>query len=160
DSAYGYVTHAVAVGPTRGDYRSAYAWGTLALRVDERVGDRKLRAKVHQQFNAHVTLWRRPLASCIAHAQEAARSGVAYGDFAYAGYGAMSESWAALLTCRDLGRFVRDMLPNLAFLQRIRMDGMSALLGVTLGWARALQGQTAAPLSLSGEGWDEDAFVR
>src|SRR5206468_4180874 len=31
DSAYGYVTHAIMVGPIRRDYRSAYEWGTLAL---------------------------------------------------------------------------------------------------------------------------------
>lgn len=60
DSAYGYVTHAITVGPLRGDYEAAYEWGALALAVNERFSDRTLRAKVLQQFSAHVTLWRRP----------------------------------------------------------------------------------------------------
>ena len=49
ESAYGYVTHAITVGPVRGDYESAYRFGRLALSVNERLNDRKRRAKVHQQ---------------------------------------------------------------------------------------------------------------
>src|SRR5262249_42175969 len=97
DSAYGYVTHAITVGPLRGDYRSAYEWGALALAVNDLFTDQSRRAKIHQQFNAHVTLWRRPLATCIPHAREACRSGLENGDFAYAGYGAFTESWPAFL---------------------------------------------------------------
>ena len=160
DSAYGYVTHAIAVGPTRGDYRSAYEWGTLALRVNERFDDQKLRAKVHQQFNAHVTLWRRPLATCAEHAREACRSGLQNGDFTYAGYGAFTESWPAFLTSRDLERFVRDLTPNLALLERIRTTGLAAAHRLMLSWARALQGCTDAPRSLSHAGFSEEAFVR
>src|SRR5262249_31589370 len=48
ESAYGFATHTVTVGPIRGDYDSAYAWGELALRVNERFNDQKGRAKIHQ----------------------------------------------------------------------------------------------------------------
>ncbi len=158
DSAYGYVTHAITVGPLRGDYRSAYEWGALALAVNERFGDQKRRAKIHQQFNAHVTLWRRPLATCIPHAQEACRSGLQTGDFTYAGYGAFTESWPAFLTSRDLERFVRDFSPTLAVLRRIHTMGLHDAHGVMLNWARALQGRTEAPLSLSDKNLREDAY--
>ncbi len=158
DSAYGYVTHAITVGPLRGDYRSAYEWGALALAVNERFGDQKRRAKIHQQFNAHVTLWRRPLSTCIPHAQEACRSGLQTGDFIYAGYGAFTESWPAFLTSRDLERFVRDFSPTLAVLRRIRTMGLHDAHGVMLNWARALQGRTETPLSLSDESLREEAY--
>src|SRR5262249_62221059 len=39
ESAYGYVTHAITVGPARADYESAYAFGRLASRVKERFND-------------------------------------------------------------------------------------------------------------------------
>jgi hypothetical protein len=45
DSAYGYVTHAITVGPIRRDYRAAYEWGRLALAVNERCHDAKGRAR-------------------------------------------------------------------------------------------------------------------
>ncbi|MGH8772942.1 MAG: hypothetical protein ACREV2_17465, partial [Burkholderiales bacterium] len=63
ESAYGYVTHAITVGPVRGDYQTAYEFGLLALRVNERLNDSTQRAKIHQQFHAHVNLWRKPMQS-------------------------------------------------------------------------------------------------
>jgi hypothetical protein len=48
------------------------------------------------------------------------------GDFTYAGYGAFTESWPAFLTSRDLEKFVRDLTPNLALLERIRTTWLAA----------------------------------
>ena len=129
DSAYGYVTHAIMVGPIRRDYRSAYEWGTLALQVNRRFNDLKRRAKIHQQFQAHVNLWCRPFETCIQHAREASRSGLEAGDFPYAGYGAATEAWSAFLINRDLDRFVRDYTPTLALLERIKMTDFLGHIG-------------------------------
>jgi predicted ATPase len=159
DSAYGYVTHAITIGPIRGDYEAAYEWGVLALAVNDRLGDAKRRAKIHQQFQAHVNLWRRPLESCLPHAQEACRSGLETGDFIYAGYGAGSEAWAAWLINRDLETFVREYTPHLDLLARLKMWDFREAHRVMLNWARALQGRTADRTSLAGEGLDEQAFV-
>jgi predicted ATPase len=159
DSAYGYVTHAITVGALRGDYHSAYEWGSLALAVNDRFENQARRAKIHQQFNAHVTLWRRPLRTCIPHAREACRSGLQYGDFAYAGYGAFTESWPAFLTSRDLGRFLRDYQPTLAVLRKVRMQGLADAHTVMLQWAKALAGATRGPVYLSDGEFDEDAYV-
>jgi predicted ATPase/transcriptional regulator with GAF, ATPase, and Fis domain len=159
DSAYGYATHAIAIGPVRGDYQSAYEWGVLALRVNERLGDLRGRARVHQQFNAHVNLWRRPLETCIPHAREACRSGLETGDFTYAGYGAFTETWAALLTTNDLDGFVRDYTPTVALLERIGRTSLASAQELFLNWARALQGQTSGVLSLSHGSFDEREYL-
>jgi predicted ATPase/transcriptional regulator with GAF, ATPase, and Fis domain len=159
DSAYGYVTHAIMVGPIRRNYRSAYEWGTLALQVNRRFDDLKRRAKIHQQFQAHVNLWCRPFESCIQHAREASRSGLEAGDFPYAGYGAATEAWSAFLISRDLDRFVRDYTPTLALLERIKMTDFLGAHRVLLNWAQALQGRTAGPLSLSDATFDEQQFI-
>jgi predicted ATPase/transcriptional regulator with GAF, ATPase, and Fis domain len=159
DSAYGYVTHAITVGPVLRDYETAYEWGVLALRVNERFGAVRRRAKIHQQFQAHVNLWRQPLETCIPHAREARRSGLDAGDFTYAGYGAVTESWAAFLTSASLDRFVRDHTPALALLDRIQMRDFFNALQIMLNWALALQGRTETPTSLSNEHFDEDRFA-
>jgi transcriptional regulator with GAF, ATPase, and Fis domain/predicted ATPase len=159
DSAYGCVTHAITIGPVNRDYASAYDWGELALQLNDRFGDKKRRAKIHQQYHAHVKLWRRPFATCLPHAREACRSGLESGDFTYAGYGAVSETWPALVISRSLDQFVRDYSPALALLERIRMSGFRTALQVTINWALALQGRTAGARSLSDANFDEDAFV-
>lgn len=160
DSAYGYVTHAITVGATRGDYRSAYAWGTLALAVNSRFDDHVCRAKIHQQFNAHVTLWRMPLQNCVTHAREACRVGMQNGDFTYAGYGAMSEAWAAFLLSRDLDHYVQEMRGNLHLLIKIRTTGLAAAHQVMLSWAGAYLAQTKSPTSLCSPEFEEAEFVK
>ncbi len=159
DSAYGYVTHAITIGPMRGDYQSAYEWGELALEVNERFDDAKRRAKIHQQFHAHVNLWRRPFATCIPHAREACRSGLEAGDLNYAGYGAVTETWPALPIANDLDRFVRDYEPAVALLEKLELSDFLTALRVMLNWALALQGRTVAPMSLSNARFDEAAFL-
>jgi PAS domain S-box-containing protein len=159
ESAYGYVTHAITVGPVRGDYRSAYEFGRLALQVNERFHDSRRRAKIHQQFHAHVNLWRQPMASCIPHAREACRSGLESGDFLYAAYGASTEAWPAMLSTADLGEFVLEYEPKVALIRKLKATGFADSLKLLLNWARALQGKGVAPLSLSGDGIDEQEYV-
>ncbi len=158
DSAYGYVTHAITIGPIRRDYASAYEWGELALAVNDRFGDPRLRARIHQQFQAHVNPWRRPFETCIPHAREARRSGLETGDFVYAGYGTASESWPAFAACRSLDTFVRDYMPSLALLDRLKMADFRASQRVMLNWALALQGRTAGRQQLTDAAFDEQEY--
>ena len=159
ESAYGYVTHAITVGPVRGDYESAYEFGILALRVNERFNDSRRRAKIHQQFHAHVNLWRQPMQTCIPYAREACRSGLETGDFLYAAYGASTETWPAMVSTQDLAQFVRDYSASLALINKLKATGFADSLKIILNWARALQGRTRAPLSLSDDAIDENAYV-
>ncbi|MGE0812773.1 MAG: sigma 54-interacting transcriptional regulator [Vicinamibacterales bacterium] len=159
DSAYGYVTHAITVGPVREDYRQADAWGDLALAVNQRFDDRRHRAKVHQQLHAHVKLWTRPFEVCVRHAREARRTGLDAGDYAYAGYGAATESWPAWVISTDLDRFWREQAPHLDLLEQLGMSGFRDGLRMMLQWSRALAGTTDAPASLSSPDFDEAAYV-
>ncbi len=160
ESAYGYVTHAITVGPVRGEYRAAYAFGRLALEVNNRFDDARRRAKIYQQFHAHVNLWCEPLRTCMAYAREACRSGLDSGDFLYAAYGAGTELWSAIVATQDLAQFVRDYTPSVALIDRLKNTGFADSVRLILNWARALQGRTAAPLSLTDATLDEDAYVR
>ncbi len=159
ESAYGYVTHAITVGPVLEDYKSAWEFGRLALAVNERFNDARRRAKIYQQFHAHVNLWRQPMATCIAYAKEASRSGLESGDFLYAAYGASTQSWPALVASQNLAQFVSDMRPNLALIERLKSTSFADALKLTMSWARALQGETITPLSLSDKSFDEGEYV-
>jgi transcriptional regulator with GAF, ATPase, and Fis domain len=159
ESAYGYVTHAITVGPVLGNYASAYEWGELALRVNERFNDLSRRAKIHQQFHAHVALWRKPFRICVEHAQEACRSGLEAGDFLYAAYGAATETWTAHLIGNDLEKFVQDYLPSLALIRKLKVTSFADSHNLMLNWAQALQGKTAAPTSFSTEEFDENEYI-
>lgn len=159
ESAYGYVTHAITVGPVREDYKAAYEFGLLALRVNENFHDARRRAKIHQQFHAHVNLWRRPIQTCIPYAREACRSGLESGDFLYAAYGASTEAWPAMVSTQDLAQFVRDLTPNLALIKKLKIPSFADSMHLLINWARALEGKTRARLSLSDQEFDEQEYV-
>jgi PAS domain S-box-containing protein len=159
ESAYGYVTHAINIGPLRGDYVQAYEFGRLALRVNDRFNDRRLRAKIQQQFHAHVNLWRQPMASCLPYAREACRSGLETGDFLYAAYGAATELWPAMLSTQDLAAFEEDYALNLALIDKLKAAAFADSVKLLLSWARALQGKTRGRLSLSDDRIDEREYV-
>jgi predicted ATPase/signal transduction histidine kinase len=160
ESAYGYVTHAITVGPVRGGYAAAHAYGLLALEVNRRFDDTRLRAKIHQQFHAHVNLWCQPWRTCLPYAREACRAGLDSGDFLYAAYGAGTEPWAALMAAQDLGGFVRDYTPSVALIERLKNPGFADSLRMMLAWVGALQRSGAPSLALDGEGFDEAEYLR
>ena len=160
ESAYGYVTHAITVGPVRGDYQTAYEFGCLALSVNKRFDDARRRAKIYQQFHAHVNLWCRPLRTCMAYAREACRSGLDSGDFLYAAYAAGTEPWSAIVATQDLAQFVSDYTPSVALIEKLKNPGFADSVRLIINWARALQGRTVAVLSLTDATLDEDAYVR
>ena len=160
ESAYGYVTHATTVGPVRGDYAAAYEYGTLALAVNARLDDQRLRAKVYQQFHARVNLWCRPFRTCIGYARQAYVSGIESGDFLYAAYALGTEPWSAFVAVQSLGQFVRDYEPYVAKIEQLKNRGFADSLRLFVNWARALQGLTQAPLSLGDASWSEEAYSR
>jgi predicted ATPase/signal transduction histidine kinase len=160
ESAYGYVTHAISIGAVRREYAQAYAFGQLALSVNQRFNDARRRAKIYQQFHAHVNFWCRPFGTCLPYAREARRSGLESGDFLYAAYGAGTESWAAIAATQDLAEFVRDYSPSVELIEKLKNKGFADSVRLILNWARALQGRTDAPLSLTDATLDEAAYAR
>ncbi len=159
ESAYGYVTHAITVGAVRGDVREAHAFGLLALAVNRRFDDTRRRAKIYQQFHAHVAFWCEPFHACLPHAKAACRSGLDSGDFLYAAYGAATETWAAIAATQDLAAFVAEYEPQIALVERLKnrafADGMRAIVAS----AKVLMGVAADAPSAGGEPFDEAAWL-
>ncbi|REJ75983.1 MAG: GAF domain-containing protein [Acidobacteria bacterium] len=159
-SAYGYVTHAITVGPVLGDYESALEFGKLALKVNEKFEDARRRAKVHQQFHAHVALWRLPFRLCAEHAREAARSGLEAGDFLYASYGTMTETWSAYQIADDLEEFSRSYAPGLDLIQKLKVGSFADAHNLMLNRALALCGKTESPVSVTAGDFSEEQYAR
>lgn len=160
ESAYGYVTHAVTVGAFLCQSPAAYEFGRLALAVNERFGDARRRAKIYQQFHAHVNFWCQPFATCLPYAREACRSGLDSGDFLYAAYGAGTEPWAAIVATQNLAEFVRDYSLSVELIEKLKNKGFADSVRLMLNWARALQARTVGPLSLTDASLNEDDYVK
>ena len=159
ESAYGYVAFAMTVGWVFGDYAQGYEFGRLAIALNERLADLRLRGRVHHRFAALVNFWRQPFATCIPHAQEAVRAGLESGDLMIAAYGQFQQSWWGMHIDPDLSGFLERYEPTVDFLGRMHAHAYREVQKMILQWARALQGRTAAPTSLSGDGFDESVYL-
>jgi predicted ATPase len=161
ESAYAYVLHAaMLVGPIREDYRRAYEFGLLALRLNERLHDPALRAKVLMMFAWSISLWRMPLEASFSITREAFRLGHEAGLFVDAAWALFNEIWFALLTTPDLAAFQDTYRAHVDYSERIKMRHIADAKKVLLQWGRALQGLTAHPRSLTDATFDEDAYRR
>jgi predicted ATPase/transcriptional regulator with GAF, ATPase, and Fis domain len=158
ESAFGYVLHGVTLGSGLGRFEQGWEFGALAIQVNERLADLRLRAKVHHMFSAFVNLWRKPFASCLPHAREAHRAGLESGDLQFAGYGLFHQSWYALVLEPELEALEREFAPTVVALQRIKMEAWGQVQRLILNWALALRGGTQAPTSLSSAEFSEADF--
>ncbi|HEU5171541.1 MAG TPA: sigma 54-interacting transcriptional regulator [Gemmatimonadales bacterium] len=159
ETAFAYIAYATTVGYRLGDYAQGHEFGRAALELNERYADLRLRAVVHHRFAALVNPWCRPFASCFPHAREAVRAALESGNLQVAGYAQFQQSWYGTAVERDLGGYRERYTASVDFLARL---GNPAFLGaqrLLLQWARALEGDTEAPTSFTGEGFDEAEFI-
>jgi len=159
-SSYGYVTHAITVGSSLGDYAAGYEYGRLALAVNNKFHDVKLRAKVHHMFSCFVNFWRQPIRTCFPHSKNALRAGLESGDFVYATYAAIHESWHAFFCGNDLQQFHKEYAPNVDLLLQIKNYSFAEAQRLILHWGLALQGGTADRTSLSTADFNEETYMR
>ena len=160
ESAYGYITYAIEVGPRRGDFASAYAFGRLALKVNETFDDLTARAKVNHMFSCYISFWRKHIASCFPHSREAYRAGLESGDFLYAAYGVFHESWHALFSGQALNEFHHHYSAYLAFMTKTKNQTFLDTHQLILHWSRAIQGRTEEPCSLTSDDFDEAFYLK
>jgi transcriptional regulator with GAF, ATPase, and Fis domain len=161
ESAYAYVLYAaMLLAPIKEDYHSAYEFGLLALRLNERLHNPAVRAKVCMMFGWAVSLWRMPLEASFPYTHEAFRLGHETGLFVDASWALFNEIWFALLTNRDLAVFDTTYTPHVDYSERIKMRHIADAKRVLLQWGRALQGLTEDPLSFTDATFDEVAYCR
>ena len=161
ESAYAYVLYAaMLLGPLKEDYRSAYEFGLLALRLNERLYNPAVRARVCMMFAWAVSLWRMPLEASFPYTHEAFRLGHDTGLFVDASWALFNDIWFALLTSRDLAVFDQAYRLHVDYSERIKMRHIADAKRVLLQWGRALQGLTEHPFSLTDATFDEAAYCR
>jgi len=157
-SAFGYLHHAITVGSVFGQYERGADLGQLALAVNDRFQDQRLRAVVHHRFAALVNPWRRPFADCVVHAREAVRAALESGNLPVVGYAQFQQAWYGMMIAPDLMSFLEEHRPTVDLLMRLQITAYADMQRIMMQWAEALQGRTATPTDLSGPDFDEAAY--
>jgi transcriptional regulator with GAF, ATPase, and Fis domain/predicted ATPase len=160
ESAFGYVAFATSVGYLLGEYQHGYEFGRLAIALNQRLADLRLKALIHHRFAALVNAMRQPFVTSLPHAQEAVRTALEAGNLHVAGYAQFQQSWYGMHIEESLSRFLGRFEPALNFLARLQNPAFTQGQRVILHWALALQGRTGSPTSLDAPGFDEAEYLR
>src|SRR5262249_22645992 len=158
ESAYAYALHAaMLVGPIQENHAAAYAFGLLAMRLNERLPAPALRAKILMMFAWAISVWRMPIETSIPYTREAFRLATETGLFVDAAWALFNETWFVLLSGRDLAA-LEPHAEYIAYIRRVKMGHIADAEQVILQWGRALAGLTESPRSLTGQAFDEGTY--
>jgi predicted ATPase/class 3 adenylate cyclase/tRNA A-37 threonylcarbamoyl transferase component Bud32 len=89
-AAYAYAMYGLVMCGPVGDIKSGYAFGQLALKLQDRYQNASLKAKVNAVFNKFIRHWQEPAHHTIEPLQAAVQSGLDSGDLEYTGHASIS----------------------------------------------------------------------
>jgi predicted ATPase/GAF domain-containing protein len=158
-SAYGYILYGFLLAGVMQRYGEARDFGQLALELLGKYKNSELAPKVHFLWGAYSHAFL-PLREALEHQQIGHRLAMEAGDYPYVSYTAQWICALRMALGEELGKLREDAGKSLLLLQRTKEATAIALLRLWSQQMACLQGETAGPSSLNGEGFEEETFLR
>ena len=159
DSAHGYVAYGFVLASSMGQPDVGYAYGKLALALNEKFNSVKLKCKVLELFAAY-THFMLPLRETLALCDKAYLAGMESGDLLYLSF-TCAQIFMQRLGAGDelsLLRVEADRLTALAY--RIRHQLMTDFIKIGRQSVLCLEGNTRERWGLSDDTFNEDEFIK
>jgi predicted ATPase/GAF domain-containing protein/tRNA A-37 threonylcarbamoyl transferase component Bud32 len=158
-SAFGYALYGMIQGAILGNYETGYAFGQLALKLNEKFYNRAIACKLLRLYGAYIDSWKRPLIEGIGYLQKSFQAGIDTGDMIYAGYSLNHIFIRRFMSGEPLSQVAEDTMKGLHFLQRTQDKAILELQKMLLHLVKSLQGLTSHPLSFNSETFNEKTSV-
>jgi len=157
-TSYAYVMYGILCSES-GDYKTAYEFGKLALKLGKRYNSTYLMVKVINQFAFFIAPWQQPLKEVSSLFTEAYQAGLEVGDPIFTGYAASNIVIHQYMKGDKLDDLVKEAKKYLSFLRHVnhKVTLYTALIWQHL--ALNFQGLTQNNLSLTSEHFDEKQFL-
>ena len=157
-SAFGYMTYGFMLAAMLGRPAEGYAFGLLALALNEKLPNAALTCKLNLVFCGYSYLCR-PVRDSMPYYLKARQKALESGDFVY-----LANAWFAMLTVKlgagyQLEELREEVERGLAVTQRIKDVTATAVLTFVRQAVASLQGRTRGRSSLSDDAFDEDEFL-
>ncbi|KYG06246.1 hypothetical protein BE21_35950 [Sorangium cellulosum] len=159
-SSYAYVWFGSMLGPLYGDHRAGYAFGVLALRLNERLGHVKLNCKLEFMFGCYINHWSRHARTDVPHLRRAYEHSLQTGDVTYGGYSLVVLSRTLLANGEPLEGILDEIDRSMTFLLRTESRALIEVQTLTRHVVLCLMGRTSARASLSTVEFDDAACLR
>ncbi len=160
DCALGYSFLGLTYASGLGEYRKAFDYAQLGIRLSERFQDDAQKCRTTHVFIAFINHWSRHIKFMKAVNDQGFQAGLASGELQFAGY----HRYNRALCLYYEGKPLAELLPELDELAQFsrktkNQHGTDPIVGVQLV-ARNLTGKTTETLGFDGESFSESDFKR
>jgi predicted ATPase/class 3 adenylate cyclase len=156
-SAGGFVLYGLGLSAALNDYERGYAFGRFALDLAEKGKDPSITCKVIVIFAQFIKFWRDPIDESFALIERAHKMALEAGDNQYADYAIIGGISLRFSRGCNLNEVVRECEEHKTFVHQSNDAFSIHSLTMWQNCARALQGKTSAPYSLTDGAYDENA---
>ena len=160
ESAVVYTYYARVLLAAFGDIAAAYEYSELAVRLNERLDDRKRRGMLLFSHAGFIHFWRRPFASGRPILDRGFAACLEVGNFVHAALIAVNTCLYMVEAGERLDELSSQAERSIAFLLATHSGGTLEVVQCFRQFARCLQGRTRAPASFDDDGYDHAATVR
>jgi PAS domain S-box-containing protein len=153
-SALAYVALGLIMGSRLGDYKTGHELGTAAVSLCERYKNPVISGKVTEVFSGMINHWRMPLDTSIDSARKGMEQSLEAGDFAFAGYNAVTHLYCLSARGVALSQIQDKCQDLMELLSRIK-SGTILNVHITRGFINNLQGIAKLPFNFGSEVFNE-----
>jgi PAS domain S-box-containing protein len=160
ESAVVYSYYARVLAGTFGEIAAAFDYSQLALRLNERLNDRKRRGMLLFSHAGFIHFWRRPFASGRPTLDQGFAACLEVGNFVHAAMTSVNTCLYMVEAGERLDELSSQVERSIDFLLATHSGGTLEVVQCFGQFARCLQGRTRAATSFDGDGYDHAATVQ
>jgi PAS domain S-box-containing protein len=154
-SSYAYAVHALMLVGVYGEMAQAFEFSEMALRLNEKFNNVRLRGTLLHLHGDHVNFWRRHFATGVSILEQGLRACLEVGDLVYAGHLAFLSVWQAIERGDSLDETSALAARNAEFARQGHNDAVYQTIQLEQQFISSLQGRTSDPLKFDAAGFDE-----
>lgn len=158
-SAFGFIAIATMLGTELGDFDTAYRLGIMALKLNEKMEDKRHAAKVHFLFGYMIMHWSRPLRECLPYLETAYRIGLETGDFLYCGISLNLMFGIRVSTGENLDRIINDYKKFYDFQKKVKDPFVFNQYRLNLQYILVLKGINETLSDSGADGYDIETLI-
>lgn len=159
ESCFAYSCYGVMLVSAEGDIAAGYAFSELAIALNERFGDLKLRGSVLHVHGDHINFWRNHFAEDLPILDRAFAACLAAGDLVYGNYVAFQSIWHALEMGKPLPDVARYADMRAEFATKTKNDMVLETIRIEQQFVACLRGLTDSPRTLQSASFDPAACL-
>lgn len=159
ESCYAYSVYGLMLVSIFGDAAAGYAFSDLSIRLNERMGDAKLRGTLLHLHGDHLHFWRRPLRTGFPILEQAFHACISAGDLVYASFLAFETVWQHIEVGSPLREARRVSERFAAFARESRNEPIHQTIRLQQQFIASLAGQVRPGTLLDGDGFDAEQFL-